>query len=68
MATDKPPAPEGRPAPHRIGLDDLVAGADVLDRRGGGAVEVTGVTYDTRGGVAGSLFCCLRGRHVDAHD
>jgi UDP-N-acetylmuramoyl-L-alanyl-D-glutamate--2,6-diaminopimelate ligase len=32
------------------------------------AVEVTDITMDTRAVQPGSLFCCIRGRHVDGHD
>jgi UDP-N-acetylmuramoyl-L-alanyl-D-glutamate--2,6-diaminopimelate ligase len=31
-------------------------------------VEVTRVDFDSRAVAAGSLFCCVRGEHVDGHD
>jgi UDP-N-acetylmuramoyl-L-alanyl-D-glutamate--2,6-diaminopimelate ligase len=50
-------------------LDQLLGGVEVLGRRGDPAsTEVLAVTHDSRAVVAGALFCCLRGEHVDGHD
>jgi UDP-N-acetylmuramoyl-L-alanyl-D-glutamate--2,6-diaminopimelate ligase len=42
-----------------------VAGASV---EGDGAVEVRGVTHDSRQVESGWLFCCVRGATTDGHD
>ena len=44
---------------HAIAVDRVV---------GDPAVELTGVVHDSRAATAGSLFCCVRGEHVDGHD
>jgi UDP-N-acetylmuramoyl-L-alanyl-D-glutamate--2,6-diaminopimelate ligase len=57
-----------------VRLGALVAGVaeagdlDVGLPEGTGDIEVTGVEHDTRAVVAGSLFCCVPGAHVDGHD
>ncbi|HTH06396.1 MAG TPA: UDP-N-acetylmuramoyl-L-alanyl-D-glutamate--2,6-diaminopimelate ligase [Ilumatobacteraceae bacterium] len=51
-------------------LGDLVADAapSAEIRRGADDVRITGVEYDSHDVEAGSLYCCLRGGHVDGHD
>src|SRR5258706_4267602 len=50
-------------------LDQLLGGVEVLGRRGDPAnTEVRAVTHDSRLVVAGTLFCCLPGAHVDGHE
>ena len=50
-------------------LDRLLDGVEVLDVRGDpAAVDVTGVTHDSRVVTAGSLFCCVPGATADGHD
>jgi UDP-N-acetylmuramoyl-L-alanyl-D-glutamate--2,6-diaminopimelate ligase len=43
----------------------LLRGVTVL---GDARVPVSGVVHDSRAVVSGSLFCCIRGEHVDGHD
>jgi UDP-N-acetylmuramoyl-L-alanyl-D-glutamate--2,6-diaminopimelate ligase len=43
----------------------LLRRADIL---GDVHVPVSGVVHDSRAVVRGSLFCCVRGEHVDGHD
>ncbi|HUO48282.1 MAG TPA: UDP-N-acetylmuramoyl-L-alanyl-D-glutamate--2,6-diaminopimelate ligase [Acidimicrobiales bacterium] len=50
-------------------MTDLLEGIDVVEVRGDpDAAEVTSVEHDSRRAVAGTLFCCLPGRHSDGHD
>ncbi len=50
-------------------LDHLLDGVEVLDVSGDpAAVDVTGVTHDSRAVTAGALFCCVPGSVVDGHD
>ena len=51
-------------------LASLLDDVDVLEVVGAdtGAVEVTAVTQDSRSVIAGSLYCCVPGSHVDGHD
>ena len=54
-------------------LLELVAGADLAglgllrELRGDPAIEITGVTMDSRQVVPGSLFACVPGIHSDGH-
>ena len=50
--------------PSRILGDLLIDGATL---RGDAAIVVTSVVHDSREVAAGSLFCCIRGEHVDGH-
>jgi UDP-N-acetylmuramoyl-L-alanyl-D-glutamate--2,6-diaminopimelate ligase len=51
-------------------LASLLAGVEVTEVVGGdpARVTVTGVTQDSSSVIAGSLYCCVRGRSVDGHD
>ncbi|MHB8672021.1 MAG: Mur ligase domain-containing protein, partial [Acidimicrobiales bacterium] len=50
-------------------LDQLLSGVEALGGRGDPSrTEVVAITHDSRSAGPGSLFCCLRGRHVDGHD
>jgi UDP-N-acetylmuramoyl-L-alanyl-D-glutamate--2,6-diaminopimelate ligase len=52
-----------------VQLDHLLDGVEVLDVSGDpAAVDVTGVTHDSRAVTAGALFCCVPGSVVDGHD
>jgi UDP-N-acetylmuramoyl-L-alanyl-D-glutamate--2,6-diaminopimelate ligase len=52
-----------------VQLDHLLDGVEVLDVSGdAAAVDVTGVTHDSRAVTAGALFCCVPGSVVDGHD
>jgi len=48
-------------------LDRLLRDVEVLAVTGDPAVEVTGVTHDSRAVARGTLFCCLPGRRSDGH-
>ena len=48
-------------------LDELLAGVDVRERRGGNP-EIAAVTHDSRHVRPGTLFCCLPGSRADGHD
>ena len=50
------------------GADLAAAGVPVLDVRGDpSSVEVSSIGFDSRAPGRGSLFCCIRGLHVDGH-
>ena len=52
-------------------LADLVAAAEGVRIRAVGPdrdPDLVAVVHDTRAVVAGALFCCVRGTHVDGHD
>ncbi|NDC27655.1 MAG: UDP-N-acetylmuramoyl-L-alanyl-D-glutamate--2,6-diaminopimelate ligase, partial [Actinobacteria bacterium] len=53
------------PAPTRVDvLAAAITGARVV---GDGSISVTGVSGDSRGVRAGSIFCCVIGARVDGH-
>ncbi len=51
-----------------VNLLRLLDEIDVLHVSGDPDVEVTDVEHDSRRVGAGTLFCCLPGRHSDGHD
>ena len=48
-------------------LDQLLAGVDVRERRGGDP-DIAYVTHDSTDAGPNSLYCCLPGSRVDGHD
>ena len=44
------------------------AGLDRAEILGDNTVSIDSVDFDSRAVRSGSLFCCLRGEHVDGHD
>ena len=48
-------------------LDQLLAGVDVRERRGGDP-DIAYVTHDSTDAGPNSLFCCLPGTRADGHD
>jgi UDP-N-acetylmuramoyl-L-alanyl-D-glutamate--2,6-diaminopimelate ligase len=50
-----------------VRLDELLAGVDVRDRRGGNP-EIAAVTHDSRAVRPGALYCCVPGATADGHD
>ena len=48
-------------------LRELLAGADLIEIRGDGDIEISGLAYDSRQVKAGTLFFAYRGATVDGH-
>ncbi len=50
-------------------VTELLGSVDVIGTRGDpGAVDVSGIEFDSRHVRVGSLFCCVPGRTSDGHD
>ncbi|HUQ39933.1 MAG TPA: UDP-N-acetylmuramoyl-L-alanyl-D-glutamate--2,6-diaminopimelate ligase [Acidimicrobiales bacterium] len=49
-------------------LDHVLEGIDAVETVGDQSVDVTSITHDSRRAAAGSLYCCIPGRHADGHD
>lgn len=49
-------------------LGDVIADLDAPDVAGDPETQVTDVAFDSRAVEAGTLFCCVRGAHVDGHE
>jgi UDP-N-acetylmuramoyl-L-alanyl-D-glutamate--2,6-diaminopimelate ligase len=49
-------------------LDELIAGAEVVEVRGPAGVQVTGLAYDSRRAQPGTLYFCVPGHTSDGHD
>jgi UDP-N-acetylmuramoyl-L-alanyl-D-glutamate--2,6-diaminopimelate ligase len=43
------------------------AGLDRMEMQGDDTVDIASVEFDSRHVRAGSLYCCLRGAHIDGH-
>jgi UDP-N-acetylmuramyl pentapeptide synthase len=48
-------------------LRELLAGADVIEIKGDPRTEITGLAYDSRRALPGTLFFAYPGSTVDGH-
>jgi UDP-N-acetylmuramoyl-L-alanyl-D-glutamate--2,6-diaminopimelate ligase len=51
-----------------VNLRELLAGADVVEIVGDGEVEISGLAYDSRRVLPGTLFFCVPGHTADGHE